>query len=152
MNVSDHDKHYCETENTPLAQALASFFFVWLRISFQFLGLESLGFIKSTIYSLWHFMNLQKVVLKLHLANANNKLLGNWQFLTWRCQILTKRHKSHKMDKRTFIGQFLVRMSHFRLLRACLQTARWHCQLISPTSLFDVCYANYWKTAGILTY
>ena len=23
-------------------------------------------------------MNLQKVVLKLHLANANNKLLGNW--------------------------------------------------------------------------
>ena len=66
MQVSDHDKLYCETENTPLAHALARTSFVSgvrLNFTFQFLGLESLGFvIKSTIYSLWHFTNLQKVV------------------------------------------------------------------------------------------
>ena len=69
MQVSDHDKLYCETENTPLAHALARTSFVllfgWILLygwsfTFQFLGLESLGFLLKVLYIVYDISRICK--------------------------------------------------------------------------------------------
>ena len=60
MHVSEHDKPNCETENTPLAHALASFCWCKVKFYFQFLGLESLGFLLKVLYTVYDISRICK--------------------------------------------------------------------------------------------